>query len=283
VVIAIDGPSGVGKSTVSRAVADRLGLSYLDTGSTYRAATLAILQAGVDPTDGTQCLEELQKHAIDYDERGILLDGQTVTSAVRSAEVTANVSAVSAHPTVRAEIVAVQRRWIALHDDQAVVEGRDIGTVVFPDADVKVYLTASPQVRAERRASDNEAEGKSVAEIAAALAARDRADSERKASPLRPADGATIIDTGPMGINDVVEAICTLAASTSKRRIPVVDRGRGQGGTMTWFKQLPMAPYVIAVSVISGICWVVLDGKVPLVISMLAGGSIALKGALSSE
>jgi len=122
------------------------------------------------------------------------------------------VSAVSAHPRVRRHIVAVQRDWVHRHGDAAVVEGRDIGTVVFPDAPVKVYLTARPEVRALRRAGDTEAADSSVDEIAVTLAARDRADSTREASPLRPADDADIIDTSDIGIDEVVGIIVDLAA-----------------------------------------------------------------------
>lgn len=211
-VIAIDGPSGVGKSTVSRRVAHELGLAYLDTGATYRAATLAVLRAGIDITDETAVFDELVNHTIDYDERGVILDGESVTFAVRSDEVTASVSAVSAHPAVRAEIVAIQRRWVELHEHGAVVEGRDIGTVVFPDAPVKVFLTASPLVRAKRRASDDEADGRELTEIAEKLAARDHADSTRATSPLRPANDATIIDTSAMTIDEVVTEIISLTA-----------------------------------------------------------------------
>jgi cytidylate kinase len=210
VVIAIDGPSGVGKSTVSRSVATAVGFAYLDTGATYRAATLAVLDAGVDVTDETAVLAELEQHSIDYDERGILLDGESVAFNVRSDAVTANVSVVSAHPLVRSEIVEIQRRWVGHHDGDAVVEGRDIGTVVFPDAPTKVFLTASPEVRARRRAGDSEAGGRSVADIAAALAFRDEADSTRKTSPLRPADDAVIIDTGDLTIGQVVQAVVEL-------------------------------------------------------------------------
>ncbi|MDA2978376.1 MAG: (d)CMP kinase [Actinomycetota bacterium] len=207
VVITIDGPSGVGKSTVSRLVARQLGLAYLDTGATYRAATLAILQSGIDTQDETAVVEELNHRTIDYDERGVLLDGESVAFAVRSEEVTANVSAVSAHPMVRSAVVEIQRRWVAFHEDQAVVEGRDIGTVVFPEAPLKIYLTASPSVRALRRAAESEAGGKSVAEISEALAARDHADSTREASPLKPADDAVVIDTGEMTVEAVVDSI----------------------------------------------------------------------------
>ena len=206
-MIAIDGPSGVGKSTVSRAVADQLGLVYLDTGATYRAATLAIVRAGADVRSESEVLSEVENHTIDYTEVGIMLDGESVASDVRSDQVTLNVSAVSAHPLVRAAIVEMQRRWVDDRGANAVVEGRDIGTVVFPDAPVKIFLTASPLVRATRRSGDAEADGKSVAEIAAEIEARDHADSTRKASPLRPADDALIIDTSELTIDEVVYRI----------------------------------------------------------------------------
>ena len=198
---------------MSRRVAEELGLAYLDTGATYRAATLAVLQSGVPIDDEAAILDVIEHRSIDYDERGILLDGQSVAFDVRSDAVTTAVSAVSAHPKVRSEIVEIQRRWVALHDAQAVVEGRDIGTVVFPNAPIKVYLTASPLVRAQRRASDSETAGRNVAEIAEKLAARDHADSTRKASPLKPAEDAIVIDTGDMTIEEVVRQITDLARS----------------------------------------------------------------------
>ena len=209
-VVAIDGPSGVGKSTVSRAVAERLGVAYLDTGATYRAATLAMVRAGIDITSEEAVLEELAHHSIDYTEIGIVLDGESVAFDVRSDEVTRNVSALSAHPRVRTAIVEIQRLWVDNRDGDAVVEGRDIGTVVFPDAPVKIYLTASPLVRAMRRSGDAEASGKSVDEIAAEIAARDHADLTREASPLRPAANATVIDTSALTINEVLERILGL-------------------------------------------------------------------------
>lgn len=207
VVIAIDGPSGVGKSTVSRAVATALELAYLDTGSTYRAATLAVLAAGVDINDEQAVLEVVRSHAIDYVASGVVLDGVSVAQAVRTDRVTSNVSAISAHPKVRSEIVEIQRDWVARHGGDAVVEGRDIGTVVFPDTPHKIYLTARPEVRAARRAGDEEAGSATIAEIAVALRARDSADSSRAVSPLRPADDAAIIDTSDIGIEEVVNTI----------------------------------------------------------------------------
>jgi len=217
VVVAIDGPSGVGKSTVSQAVASELGLGYLDTGSTYRAATLAVVRSGVDVADEAGVLAELECHSIDYTEIGIVLDGESVAFDVRSDEVTRNVSAVSALPNVRSAIVEMQRRWVDVRDGDAVVEGRDIGTVVFPDAPVKIYLIASPLVRAKRRAGDAEASGKTVEEIAAEIEARDHADSTRAASPLRPASDAIIVDTSELTIDEVVAQIVESVSAAGVR------------------------------------------------------------------
>lgn len=214
-VIAIDGPSGVGKSTTARAVAAALGMAHLDTGATYRVATLVVLTEGVDSSDPDSILDVLSHHSIGFEDGEALLDGTSVRTAIRSTDVTATVSAVSAHPTVRERIVGLQREWVATHGGTAVVEGRDIGTVVFPEAPVKVFLTARPEVRAARRAGDAEVSGVSVAEVAEALVARDTADATRAASPMRPADDATIIDTSDQGIHEVVSEILDLVATTS--------------------------------------------------------------------
>jgi len=220
VVIAIDGPGGVGKSTVARAVARRLNLPYLDTGSTYRAATVITLDAMIAVDDGKAILAEISGRSIDYGPEGILVDGKPMGKQTRTSEVTDAVSAVSAHAGVRGHIVAIQRSWVARRGGDAVVEGRDIGTTVFPDAAVKAYLTARPEVRAARRAGDSEADGVPVSQIAAALAARDDADTNRTASPLRPAHDATVIDTSDIGIEAVVETILDL----------VKDSGVGPAG-----------------------------------------------------
>ena len=212
-VIAIDGPGGVGKSTVARAVAAQLGLAYLDTGATYRAATLAVLEAGVAPDDGRAAAGIVGAVELGYSHGTIYLDDRDVATAVRSAEVTANSSTVSAHPAVRERIVAFQRLWVAVHGNHAVVEGRDIGTVVFPDAPAKVFLTADPEIRAARRAGDPEADGRAVATIAKELNARDRADTTRAASPLQPADDAVVIDTGELTIDEVVASVLAVVAS----------------------------------------------------------------------
>lgn len=219
-VIAIDGPGGVGKSTVSRAVARRLGVAYLDTGATYRAATLIALRSGVLLNDARALVEEISRHAIGYRDGSIMLDGVPVDSAIRGDEVTRAVSEVSAHPGVREHVVGIQRAWVEDNGGDAVVEGRDIGTVVFPDAAVKVFLTARPDVRAHRRALDAETEGAAIEEVAAALAARDTADSTREASPMRQAHDAIGIDTSDHTIAEVVAMIVALVGEPGTPNSP---------------------------------------------------------------
>jgi cytidylate kinase len=216
-VIAIDGPSGVGKTTVARGVADALGIGYLDTGSMYRAVTLAVLRAGVDPADADAVLEVMASADIRYDNRAVYLDGLWVGEDVRSPEVTAASSIVAAHPAVRERLVAMQRQWVEAHDNRAVVEGRDIGTTVLPAADVKVFLTAHPDVRAARRAGDEEAKGKAVEQVADELARRDRIDSTRVTSPLRAADDAVIIDTSTLTAHQVIDEVLMLVIKASHR------------------------------------------------------------------
>jgi len=217
-VIAIDGPGGVGKSTVTRGVAGALGYEYLDTGSTYRAATFAVLQAGVDPEDADAVLEVTRHCAIEYIGGVIHLDGFPVAEAVRSPEVTAAVSVVSAYPEVRALVVEMQRDWVASRSGSAVVEGRDIGTVVFPEALVKVFLTARAEVRAARRSGDAEAAGKDVEVIAAELEQRDHFDSTRETSPLQPAVDAEIVDTSDLDAAGVIAVILDLVAKAKERQ-----------------------------------------------------------------
>jgi len=207
VVITIDGPGGVGKSTVARAVAAAMDLPHLDTGATYRAAALATLRKGGDPDDPVSVLEALDATVLSFDNGTVILDGEDVSTDIRSEEATAASSAVAVHPEVRERVVALQRSWVWSRGGSGVVEGRDIGTVVFPDAEVKVYLTASPEVRAARRAADEEAAGKSVEEIAEELRARDHADSTRKTSPLKPAESAVFIDSGSLSAVQVTELV----------------------------------------------------------------------------
>jgi cytidylate kinase len=212
VVIAIDGPGGVGKSTVTRRLATLLGLEYLDTGATYRAATVAALENGADLENEAEVLAAVQESEIAYEEGVILLDGESVASETRSEEVTKAVSAVSAFASVREHVVDIQRQWVADRGGKAVVEGRDIGTVVFPAAPVKAFLTASTEVRAARRSGDAEAANLEVSEIVADLNRRDHLDSTRDTSPLRPADDAIEVDTSGLGIEEVVATILEMVA-----------------------------------------------------------------------
>jgi cytidylate kinase len=214
VVIAVDGPGGVGKSTVSQRVAAALGLPHLDTGSTYRLIGLVALERHASVTDEDAVLAAIDGSQIDIEDGVVTLDGADVTETLRSDQVTEASSLVASLPEVRARIVEWQRSWVDQHGGSAVVEGRDIGTVVFPDAPLKIYLTARPEVRAARRSGDEEAAGKTTTEIASELAARDHADSTRKASPLRPADDAVIVDTSDLSIDGVVSQILSLARAT---------------------------------------------------------------------
>ena len=211
-VIAVDGPGGVGKSTVAGRVANVLDLPHLDTGSTYRAAGLTALRRGAPLDDSDAVLTAITDVLITIVDGVVRIDGDDVTEDLRSDEVTRASSVVAAHPDVRRRIVALQQAWVAKRGGSAVVEGRDIGTVVFPDALVKVFLTARPEIRAARRSGDAEAADKSKDQIVAELAARDHRDSSRKASPLKAADDAEIIDTSDLSIDEVVARVLGLVA-----------------------------------------------------------------------
>ncbi len=209
-VVAIDGPSGVGKSTVSRGVAASLGFAYLDTGSYYRAVTHVALTAGIDPTDEAAVLHALHAAEFDVVDGVLRLHDNDISQSLRGAAVTAAVSVIAAHPAVRRQVVAMQRRWAENQNGKAVVEGRDIGTVVFPDAPIKVFLTADARTRAQRRAADAEAEGASVEQVQAEMDRRDAADSTRSTSPLRPAEDAVEIDTTDLTVAEVIRQILDL-------------------------------------------------------------------------
>ncbi len=216
-VIAIDGPSGTGKSSVAREVARRLGAGYLDTGAMYRAVTVAVLADGLDPADTAAVADRSASVTIDIatdpEIDSVYADGRDVTAVIRSAAVTAAVSAVSAVPAVRRRMVAAQRQ-LSLRST-TVVEGRDIGSVVFPAARLKIYLTATPAARAARRAEQlGLSDPLEVSALAEALRVRDELDSTRVESPLRPAQDAVLIDSTDLSQEDVVEAI--LAAVTSR-------------------------------------------------------------------
>ena len=201
-VIAIDGPAGSGKSTVARRLAEALDLDYLDTGAMYRAVTLAVLDGGVDPADDERVAAIARATSIElFDDGSVRVDGVEATSVIRGPEVSRAVSIVAANPDVRSELVARQRTWTRARGG-GVLEGRDIGTVVFPDAVLKVFLTASATVRASRRALDERTDDTST--VAADLARRDRIDSERPSDPLRQADDAFVLDTSDLSIDEVV-------------------------------------------------------------------------------
>ena len=207
----VDGPSGTGKSTVSREVAARTGLPHLDTGAFYRAATLAVLRAGVATDSEKEVAAVVASAVMDQIGDRMLLDGEDVTAEIRGSEVTANVSKVSAYPEVRRLLVAQQRSWVAGHGSRAVVEGRDIGSAVFPEATVKVYLDARPEVRAERRALQT---GEDLDEVLAKQSRRDHLDSSRATSPLSVPESATVVDTSDLTFEEVVEEVLRLIADS---------------------------------------------------------------------
>jgi len=212
-VVAVDGPSGSGKSTVSRRLAGALGARYLDTGAMYRAVTWAVLRAGIDPYDA-DAVAKVAGHvrltiAVDPDRPAVSVDGTPVDREIRGPEVTAAVSAVAAVPAVRRILVAQQRQIIA-DADRIVVEGRDIGGVVAPDAELKVYLTASSAARAHRRSAEHAADPHATA---AELARRDRLDSTRAADPLAKAPDAVELDTTGLDIDEVVARLLALVGA----------------------------------------------------------------------
>lgn len=217
-IIAIDGPAGSGKSTVAKLVARRLGFHYLDTGAMYRAVAFRALASGIRETDATAVARIAATDAIEFVHADgeplpsrILIAGDDVTKAIRTPRVDDAVSAVASMPAVREAMVA-QQRHIASTDD-IVVEGRDIGTVVFPDAEVKVFLTATPEERSRRRAAQQAASGMLVdpTGVRESIIRRDTLDSTRAHSPLTPADDADVLDTTGLTIDDVVERIAQLA------------------------------------------------------------------------
>lgn len=218
-MVAIDGPAGSGKSSVSRAVAQRLSLRYLDTGAMYRAVTWAALEANLDPESAEAVGSWIAGAGAPVITSGtdpanptIEVDGVDVGGPIRGSEVTSNVSAISAVPQVRTWLVDQQRARVAEAPTGIVVEGRDIGSVVLPDAHVKIYLTADPSVRAQRRAAETtpRVDGQQLAATEDQLRERDAKDSSRAVSPLTRADGAIELDTTDLTFDQVVDAVCEL-------------------------------------------------------------------------
>lgn len=214
-IVAVDGPSGTGKSTTCRALAKRLDAKYVDTGAMYRVATLAVLRAGVDPEDTAAVIDATANLPLevsdDPDSTQVIFDGEDVSRVIREDEVTRNVSAVSAIPEVRQNLVELQRT-LAARAHRAIVEGRDIGTVVLADAPAKAFMTASAEVRAQRRHDQNLAAGieSDFDTVLADVERRDAADSSRTTSPLRPAEDAVLVDTSSMTRDEVLEALVDL-------------------------------------------------------------------------
>jgi len=224
-VITIDGPAASGKSTVARLLADRLGVTFLDTGAMYRAVTLAGVREGIDLTDEGRLLQVLAGHRFDFEVGGgkmiVRVDGEDVTDAIRDNDLTAKVRHVASAPLVRQGLVEMQRAFAARHR-RIVTEGRDQGTVAFPDADVKFYLTADTAERARRRKAELDANGmeSDLEQIRRSIEARDKSDEDRAVGPLKPAADAVIVDTTGLSIQEVVDRV----SQRAEERIPPADR-----------------------------------------------------------
>lgn len=221
-ILAVDGPSGTGKSTTCRALAKQLEAKYVDTGAMYRVATLAVLRAGVDPADTDAVIAATADLPLevsdDPDSTQVIFDGEDVSRVIREDEVTRNVSAVSAIPEVRQNLVELQRK-LAAQAHRAIVEGRDIGTVVLADAPAKAYMTASAEVRAQRRHDQNLAAGieSDFDTVLADVERRDAADSSRATSPLRPAEDAVLVDTSEMTREEVLDALTAVVKESAAK------------------------------------------------------------------
>lgn len=214
-VIAVDGPAGAGKSTIARLVSAKVGMPFLDTGAMYRGIAFAVLRDGVDQNDADAVGQLARLTELVLEDDALWVDGADATQSIRSAEINSVVSVIAAHSPVRAEMRDQQRLWISNHNG-GVVEGRDIGTVVFPDAILKVFLTASPTVRANRRVEQS---GGDAVHIAESIAQRDHLDSTRQDSPLMPAEDSVVIDTSEMSIDAVIDVIAQLFKDAESRQV----------------------------------------------------------------
>ena len=210
IIVTIDGPAGAGKSTTAKAVSEKTGLPYLDTGALYRAVAWKLDKEGVAPEDGEKITETLKDFKIEVAGGKVTADGEDVTRAIRTARVDSIVSAYAARPEVRDALAGFQRAQAA---NGLVADGRDMGTVIFPDAELKIFLTASAEERARRRCAEREAKGESADydEILKQVIERDRYDMTREIAPLRPAQGCVILDSTDMSAAEVVDAIASLA------------------------------------------------------------------------
>ena len=206
-IIALDGPSGSGKSTIAQKLSDRLGIEYLNTGSMYRAVTKYFLDNEIKEIDLDKIIKNLENIQIDFNEGAIFLNGDDVSKEIRSDIVTKNVSWVSANEDVRRKLVDMQRQ--IAQNTSFILDGRDIGTVVFPNAKYKFFLTASPRVRAMRRFEQNES-SLSLDQLEKSIIARDEYDSSRETSPLRKAEDAHLIDNSDLNIEETIEAILNM-------------------------------------------------------------------------
>ncbi len=220
-VVAIDGPAGAGKSTLAKKVADRLGMRYLDTGALYRVMAYSLHADGILPEEGTEIEKALTNLSVQIVENGLLLNGKDVGKEIRSPLVDSIVSSYAALPAVRKHLLSLQREQG--QKGALVADGRDMGTVVFPDAAVKIFLTASDEIRANRRLLELRERGEDVSyeEVLLTIRERDKTDSERSAAPLRKADGAIEVNTDGLTIEDAAEL---LAAIISERKRSVAGR-----------------------------------------------------------
>ncbi len=206
--IVIDGPAGSGKSTVSKRLAKELGYAYIDTGAMYRAVALRSAELGVDPTDDGGLASICEEITLEFRDERLFMDGRDVSSAIRTSGMDRLSSVVSARPSVRKAMIGLQRK--TARSGGVVMEGRDIGTVVLPDADKKFFLTADPRVRGERRFKERLTKGEAadLERVISDIEKRDKNDSERELSPLKPATDAIVIDTTHLSLGEVVEKIC---------------------------------------------------------------------------
>lgn len=208
--VAIDGPGGTGKSSIAKAVSERLGLEYIDTGAMYRSIALKAVKTGVDPEDEPAVVKMLADTDIDFKDNNVYLDGENVSGLIRANEISMAASTISKLGPVRAKVDEVSRRIAATKN--VIMEGRDIGTAVIPDAEVKIFMTADPEVRAKRRYNQliNQGSPANLEEIKADIEKRDYQDSHREINPLRQADDAVYLDTSNMGIEENIDAVCRL-------------------------------------------------------------------------